>query len=79
MKKLLLILAAASFCCFVVCCNHQGKTDTNDVEDSLPEPEPIEISKQQMDSLIADNNAFTLKFLKTVNTEDQSGKSFIYS
>lgn len=79
MKKLLLILAAASFCCFVVCCNHQGKTDTNDVEDSLPEPEPIEISKQQMDSLVADNNAFTLKFLKTVNTEDQSGKSFIYS
>ncbi len=81
MKKLLLILAAASFGCFMVCCSQQVKTDNNDVEteDSLPDPEPIEISKQQMDSLIADNNAFTLKFLKTVNTEDQSGKSFIYS
>lgn len=79
MKKLLLILAAASFCCFVVCCNHQRKTDTNDVKDSLPEPEPIEISKQQMDSLVAENNLFSLKLIKAMNDADSSGKSFIYS
>ncbi len=79
MKKLLLILAAASFGCFMVCCNQQVKTDPNDVEDSLPDPEPIEISKQQMDSLVAENNLFSLKLIKAMNDADRSGKSFIYS
>ena len=81
MKKLLLILAAASFGCFMVCCNQQVKTDTNDVEteDSLPDPEPIEISGQQMDSLVAENNIFSLKLIKAMNDADRSGKSFIYS
>ncbi|MBR5028489.1 MAG: serpin family protein [Bacteroidales bacterium] len=81
MKKLLLILAAASFGCCMVCCNQQVKTDPNDVEteDSLPDPEPIEISKQQMDSLVAENNIFSLKLIKAMNDADRSGKSFIYS
>ena len=81
MKKLLLILAAASFGCFMVCCNQQGKTDNNDVEtkDSVPATEPIEISKQQMDSLVAENNLFSLKLIKAMNDADRSGKSFIYS
>ena len=81
MKKLLLILAAASFGCFMVCCNQQVKTDPNDVEteDSLPDPEPIEISKHQMDSLVAENNIFSLKLIKAMNDADRSGKSFIYS
>ena len=81
MKKLLLILAAASFGCCMVCCNQQGKTDTNDVEteDSVPATEPIEISKQQMDSLVAENNLFSLKLIKAMNDADRSGKSFIYS
>ena len=81
MKKLLLILAAASFGCFIVCCSQQGKTDTNDVEteDSVPATEPIEISKQQMDSLVAENNLFSLKLIKAMNDADRSGKSFIYS
>ena len=79
MKKLLLILAATSFGCCMVCCNQQVKTDPNDVEDSLPDPEPIEISKQQMDSLVAENNIFSLKLIKAMNDADRSGKSFIYS
>jgi len=81
MKKLLLILAAASFGCFMVCCNQQVKTDNNDVEteDSLPDPEPIEMSEQQMDSLVAKNNIFSLKLIKAMNDADRSGKSFIYS
>lgn len=81
MKKLLLILAAASFGCFMVCCNQQVKTDPNDVEteDSLPDPEPIEMSEQQMDSLVAENNIFSLKLIKAMNDADRSGKSFIYS
>ena len=81
MKKLLLILAAASFGCCMVCCNQQVKTDPNDVEteDSLPDPEPIEMSEQQMDSLVAENNIFSLKLIKAMNDADRSGKSFIYS
>ena len=79
MKKLLLILAAASFGCFMVCCNQQVKTDPNDIEDSLPDPEPIEMSEQQMDSLVAENNLFSLKLIKAMNDADRSGKSFIYS
>ena len=76
---MLLILAAASFGCCMVCCNQQGKTDPNNVEDSLPDPEPIEISEQQMDSLVAENNLFSLKLIKAMNDADRSGKSFIYS
>ena len=38
----------------------------------------IHLTEQQR-TFVADNNAFTLKFIKTVNDEDKSGKSFIYS
>ena len=33
----------------------------------------------QQKNFVADNNAFTLKFLKMVNDADNSGKSFVYS
>lgn len=33
----------------------------------------------QQKNFVADNNAFTLKFLKKVNDADNSGKSFVYS
>lgn len=39
---------------------------------------PIHLSDQQK-VFVTDNNAFTLKFLKTVNASDASNKSFIYS
>lgn len=42
------------------------------------EPSPILLTEPQR-TFVADNNAFTLKFLKTVNAEDRSSKSFIYS
>ena len=40
--------------------------------------EPVMLTAAQK-QFAADNNTFTLKFLKTVNEADQSGKSFIYS
>ena len=33
----------------------------------------------QQKNIVADNNAFTLKFLKMINDADKSGKSFVYS
>ena len=43
-----------------------------------PNPHPIHLSDQQK-TFVADNNAFTLKFLKTINASDANDKSFIYS
>ena len=42
----------------------------------LSDPQPIQLTDEQQVFAI-DNNMFTLKFLKTVNEVDQSGKSFI--
>ncbi len=48
------------------------------VVNMLPDPQPIQLAPEQR-MFVNDNNQFTLKFLKTVNEADQSGKSFIYS
>ena len=42
------------------------------------DPHPIHLSEQQK-TFVADNNAFTLRFLNAVNTADAANKSFIYS
>ena len=42
------------------------------------DPHPIHLSEQQR-KFVTDNNAFTLKFLKTVNKEESNDKSFVYS
>ena len=47
-----------------------------DIKDT--DPHPIHLSEQQR-KFVADNNAFTLRFLKTVNDEEGDGKSFVYS
>ncbi len=44
----------------------------------LPEAKPIQLTPAQR-VFANDNNGFTLRFLKTVNETDVSGKSFIYS
>ena len=83
MKKTLLLLALAAFCVGIISCNQANSpAEPKEIEedtDTIAEPEPVTLSKEQMKSLVSDNNAFTLKFLKTVNDEDKSGKSFIYS
>ena len=62
------------------CGQNANKTvEPEEVTDTIAEPEPVTLSKEQMKSIVSDNNAFTLKFLKTVNDEDKSGKSFVYS
>ena len=44
----------------------------------LGEARPIMLTQEQR-QFASDNNGFTLRFLKTVNETDVSGKSFIYS
>ena len=48
---------------------------TKNIKDSF---RGIALTEQQK-TFVADNNAFTLHFLKAVNDGDNSGKSFVYS
>ena len=52
--------------------------EAKQVVNMLSDPQPIQLAPEQR-IFANDNNQFTLKFLKTVNETDQSGKSFIYS
>ena len=47
-------------------------------EDSASTSVDVTLTDQQK-NYVADNNAFTLRFLKMVNDADNSGKSFVYS
>lgn len=47
-------------------------------EDFASTPVDVTLTDQQK-NFVADNNAFTLKFLKMVNDADKSGTSFVYS
>ena len=85
MKKLILIMAITALCGQMSACSQplnslkseeiSGETIDTTMDN---EPSPILLTEQQR-TFVADNNAFTLKFIKTVNDEDKSGKSFIYS
>ena len=52
--------------------------EAKQVVNMLSDPQPIQLAPEQR-IFANDNNQFTLRFLKTVNDVDQSGKSFIYS
>ena len=54
------------------------ENEPNQVVNMLSEAQPIELTKEQK-TFANDNINFTLNFLKTVNENDHSGKSFIYS
>ena len=85
MKKLILIMAITALCGQMSACSQpsnslkseeiSGETIDTTMDN---EPTPILLTEQQR-TFVADNNAFTLKFIKTANDEDRSGKSFIYS
>ena len=81
MKKLILIIAITALGSQMSACSQPSnslKSEENTYTSLDNEPYEIHLSDQQQ-SFVAGNNAFTLKFLKTVNAEDRSGKSFIYS
>ena len=86
MKKIILLWAAGtmilSSCLYGQSAAKVKKAEIkNNVENTDKDltPHPIYLSDQQK-AFVADNNAFTLNFLKTVNASDATDqKSFIYS
>ena len=82
MKKYLFFLAAAVLSSAVLSCSSddddENSDETKKVVNMQSDPEPVVLTAAQK-QFAADNNTFTLNFLKTVNEADQSGKSFIYS
>ena len=52
--------------------------EAKQVVNMLSEAQPIQLTTEQQ-TFANDNNSFTLNFLKTVNSVDKSGKSFVYS
>jgi serpin B len=83
MKKQVLLFVLLAFGIFVSGQNGYSieagvfdKTNmTKNIKDSF---RGIALTEQQK-TFVADNNAFTLHFLKAVNDGDNSGKSFVYS
>ena len=82
MKKNLISLAAMSLSSLILSCSSSEDavdlSEAKTVVNMLSEPIPINLTTEQQ-VFVNDNNQFTMKFLKTVNDVDQSGKSFIYS
>ena len=83
MKKYLFFLAAVVLSSAVLSCSSddeevENSDETKRVVNMMSNAEPVMLTAAQK-QFAADNNTFTLKFLKTVNEADQSGKSFIYS
>ena len=81
-KKVLFIVASIAVGSLMM----QSCSSTDMVEKEEPkqlvnmtsERQPIQLTQAQR-VFVVDNNSFTLKFLKTVNEADQTGKSFVYS
>ncbi len=82
MKKNLISLAAMALSSLMLSCSSSEDAvdlgEAKTVVNMLSEPIPINLTTEQQ-VFVNDNNQFTMKFLKTVNDVDQSGKSFIYS
>ena len=83
MKKYLFFLAAVVLSSAVLSCSSddeevENSDETKRVVNMMSNAEPVMLTAAQK-QFANDNNTFTLKFLKTVNEADQSGKSFIYS
>ena len=84
MKKITIILGLATIvlsCGLVSCSSSDEEVDLGEakqVVNMLSEAQPIQLTKEQQ-TFANDNNSFTLNFLKTVNSVDKTGKSFIYS
>ena len=83
MKKNLFWLAAIVLSGAMLSCSSSEEEsidlgEAKQVVNMLSDPQPIQLAPEQR-IFANDNNQFTLRFLKTVNDVDQSGKSFIYS
>ena len=83
MKKISILLGLAIIlsCGLVSCSSSDEEVDLGEakqVVNMLSEAQPIQLTKEQQ-TFANDNNSFTLNFLKTVNSVDKTGKSFIYS
>ena len=83
MKKNLFWLAAVVLSFGLQSCSSSDEEsidlgEAKQVVNMLSDPQPIQLAPEQR-IFANDNNQFTLRFLKTVNDVDQSGKSFIYS
>lgn len=79
--KYLSIFASITISIAMLSCS---SSETEDLEEPMTvvnmvsESKPVVLTKEQR-VFVNYNNSFTLKFLKTVNETDRSGKSFIYS
>ena len=82
MKKNLLFMAAmAAGSMMMQSCSSDDVDNLDETKvtiNMLPEAKPIQLTPAQR-VFANDNNGFTLRFLKTANETDVSGKSFIYS
>jgi serpin B len=84
MKKITILLGLTTIvlsCGLVSCSSSDEEVDLGEakqVVNMLSEAQPIQLTKEQQ-TFANDNNSFTLNFLKTVNSVDKTGKSFIYS
>ena len=83
MKKITILLGLAFVLSWglVSCSSSDEEVDIGEakqVVNMLSEAQPIQLTTDQQ-TFANDNNSFTLNFLKTVNSVDKTGKSFIYS
>ena len=87
MKHTLLLFAVAAASVVLASCGYNANASAKPAEpeeeyetteELVVEPCEIQLSEQQQ-TFVNDNNAFTLKFLKTIDAEDKSGKSFVFS
>lgn len=60
--------------------NQQNNPAEEDFQEEFSVSTPVDVTlTDRQKNFVADNNTFTLKFLKAVNDADKSGKSFVYS
>ena len=84
MKKITILLGLTTIvlsCGLVSCSSSDEEVDIGEakqVVNMLSEAQPIQLTKEQQ-TFANDNNSFTLNFLKTVNSVDKTGKSYVYS
>jgi serpin B len=87
MKHILFLLSVAAVSAVLASCSQNANASAKPAEpeeefetteELVAEPYEIQLSEQQQ-TFVNDNNAFTLNFLKTINAEDKSGKSFVFS
>ena len=77
MKKYLLWMAAAT----LLSCASSDEVELGESKhpvNMVSDIKPISLTPEQR-TFVADNNGFTMNFLKTVSQTDRSGQSFIYS